>query len=98
MRRILKGKASKPRHYVVISYDSTGGRYCIISDDMRQLVATSWKIPGTLVCVAALAIAAPSVGTVNPAGSIKINQTAVPASAAVSLPMGLRDKIGRAHV
>jgi hypothetical protein len=53
----------------------------------------SWKIPGTLVCVAALAIAAPSVGTVNSAGSIKINQTAVPASAAVSFPMGLRDKV-----
>lgn len=53
----------------------------------------SWKTLCILVCVAALAIAASTVGTVNSAGSIKINQTAVPASAAVSVPMGLGDKV-----
>jgi hypothetical protein len=53
----------------------------------------SWKLLYILVCVAVLAVAAPTVGTVNSAGSIKINQTAVPASAAVSLPMGLGDKV-----
>ncbi len=53
----------------------------------------SWKTLCTLLCVAALAVAAPAVGTVNSAGSIKINQTAVPASAVVSLPMDLGDRV-----
>jgi hypothetical protein len=45
------------------------------------------------MCVAVLAVAAPIAGTVNSAGSIKINQAAIPASAAVSLPMAMGDKV-----
>src|SRR6202158_619322 len=53
----------------------------------------SWKLVCTLVCVAALAFAAATVGNVSSAGSIKINQTVVPATAATSVPIVLGDQI-----
>jgi hypothetical protein len=56
-------------------------------------VAMSWKLVGTLVCVAALVIAATTVGNVSSAGSIKINQTVVPATAATSVPIVLGDQV-----
>lgn len=55
--------------------------------------AMSFKVLSTLVCVAVFAAAAPTAGTVTAAGSIQLNQTAVPATAAASLPLALGDRV-----
>jgi hypothetical protein len=52
-----------------------------------------WRVLSAVVCVAAFAAAASTVGTVSSGGPIKINETAVPATAAVSVPVALGDRV-----
>ena len=53
------------------------------------------KILSASVCLAMLSIAAaaPTTATVNSGGPIKLNDTAIPATAAVSLPLALGDRL-----
>jgi hypothetical protein len=53
----------------------------------------SIKLLSALLCVAVFASAAPTAGTVTAAGSIKLNETNVPATAAASLPVALGDRV-----
>lgn len=53
----------------------------------------SWKLFSAFICVAAFTAAAATVGTVSSGGPIQINQTVVPATAAVSVPLSLGDRV-----
>ena len=51
------------------------------------------KILSTWVCLAVLATAVPPSAIVTSGGSVKLNETSIPATAVVSIPMNLGDRL-----